>query len=126
MIQEPSSLKLLPDPLKEPYYQPPYTLVIEMTGVLVHPDWTASDCEFTGVFLCIIDTSDNSPCCSNQPLWLTVSLHHKLCYLPCRLFSVRLIITDNVVMLLPDQLSGTHCLMTYVIRNVLETFSDSR
>jgi len=28
--------------------------------------------------------------------------------------------------LLPDQLSGTHCLMTYVIRNVLETFSDSR
>jgi len=25
-----------------------------------------------------------------------------------------------------DQLSGTHCLMTYVIRNVLETFLDSR
>jgi len=24
------------------------------------------------------------------------------------------------------QLSGTHCLMTYVIRNVLETFSDGR
>jgi len=43
MIQEPSSLKLLPDPLKEPYYQPPYTLVLEMTGVLVHPDWTASE-----------------------------------------------------------------------------------
>jgi import inner membrane translocase subunit TIM50 len=42
MIQEPSSLKLLPDPLKEPYYQPPYTLVLEMTGVLVHPDWTLS------------------------------------------------------------------------------------
>ena len=28
--------------------------------------------------------------------------------------------------LLLDQLFGTHCLMTYVIRNVLETFSDSR
>jgi len=42
MIQEPSSLKLLPDMLREPYYQPPYTLVLEMTGVLVHPDWTAS------------------------------------------------------------------------------------
>jgi len=40
MIQEPSSLKLLPDPLKDPYYQPPYTLVLEMTGILVHPDWT--------------------------------------------------------------------------------------
>jgi len=40
MIQEPSSQKLLPDPLKEPWYQPPYTLVLEMTGVLVHPDWT--------------------------------------------------------------------------------------
>ncbi|ESO06649.1 hypothetical protein HELRODRAFT_64595 [Helobdella robusta] len=42
MIQDPSSEKLLPDPLKEPWYQPPYTLVIEMTGVLVHPDWTLS------------------------------------------------------------------------------------
>jgi len=28
--------------------------------------------------------------------------------------------------LLPDQLSGTHCLMTYVIRNVLQIFTDSR
>ena len=42
MIQDPSSEKLLPDPLKEPWYQPPYTLVLEMTDVLVHPDWTAS------------------------------------------------------------------------------------
>jgi hypothetical protein len=42
MIQDPSSEKLLPDPLKEPWYQPPYTLVLEMTGVLVHPDWTVS------------------------------------------------------------------------------------
>jgi hypothetical protein len=42
MIKDPSRDKLLPDPLKEPYYQPPYTLVLEMTGVLVHPDWTVS------------------------------------------------------------------------------------
>ena len=40
MIKDPSRDKLLPDPLKEPYYQPPYTLILEMTGVLVHPDWT--------------------------------------------------------------------------------------
>ncbi|XP_065338110.1 mitochondrial import inner membrane translocase subunit TIM50-C-like [Cloeon dipterum] len=40
MIQEPSRDKLLPDPVTEPYYQPPYTLVLEMTDVLVHPDWT--------------------------------------------------------------------------------------
>lgn len=39
-IKEPSREKLLPDPLKEPYYQPKYTLVVELTGVLVHPDWT--------------------------------------------------------------------------------------
>ena len=40
MIQEPSREKLLPDPLKAPYIQPPYTLVLEMKDVLVHPDWT--------------------------------------------------------------------------------------
>lgn len=40
MIQEPSREKLLPDPLKHPYIQPPYTLVLEMKDVLVHPDWT--------------------------------------------------------------------------------------
>ncbi|XP_041352373.1 mitochondrial import inner membrane translocase subunit TIM50-C-like [Gigantopelta aegis] len=39
-IQEPSRQKLLPDPLEYPYVQPRYTLVLEMTGVLVHPDWT--------------------------------------------------------------------------------------
>lgn len=39
-IQEPSRDKLLPDPLKYPYIQPPYTLVLEMRDVLVHPDWT--------------------------------------------------------------------------------------
>lgn len=40
MIKEPSRAKLLPDPLKPPYIQPPYTLVLEMKDVLVHPDWT--------------------------------------------------------------------------------------
>ncbi|KAL1505823.1 hypothetical protein ABEB36_005295 [Hypothenemus hampei] len=40
LIQEPSRDKLLPDPLKYPYYQPPYTLILEFTDVLAHPDWT--------------------------------------------------------------------------------------
>ncbi|XP_043265583.1 mitochondrial import inner membrane translocase subunit TIM50-C-like isoform X1 [Colletes gigas] len=40
MVQEPSRDKLLPDPLKYPYMQPPYTLVLELTDLLVHPDWT--------------------------------------------------------------------------------------
>ncbi|XP_077174616.1 mitochondrial import inner membrane translocase subunit TIM50 [Paroedura picta] len=40
MIIEPTSPKLLPDPLKEPYYQPPYTLVIELTDILLHPEWS--------------------------------------------------------------------------------------
>lgn len=40
IIQEPSREKLLPDALKPPYYQPKYTLVLEMKDVLVHPDWT--------------------------------------------------------------------------------------
>lgn len=39
-IQEPSRDKLLPDPVPYPYYQPPYTLVLEFTDVLAHPDWT--------------------------------------------------------------------------------------
>ncbi|KAF5295260.1 hypothetical protein FQA39_LY13125 [Lamprigera yunnana] len=39
-IKEPSREKLLPDELKPPYYQPPYTLVLELTDVLVHPEWT--------------------------------------------------------------------------------------
>lgn len=42
MLKDPSREKLLPDPLQYPYAQPPYTLVLEMTGVLVHPDWTVS------------------------------------------------------------------------------------
>lgn len=39
-IKEPSRDKLLPDPLPYPYYQPPYTLVLEFTDVMAHPDWT--------------------------------------------------------------------------------------
>ncbi|XP_017864463.1 PREDICTED: mitochondrial import inner membrane translocase subunit TIM50-B [Drosophila arizonae] len=39
-IQEPSSQKLLPDPLQAPYIQPPYTLVLEVKDLLIHPDWT--------------------------------------------------------------------------------------
>ncbi|KAK4313192.1 hypothetical protein Pmani_015454 [Petrolisthes manimaculis] len=40
MIQEPSREKLLPDPMQEPYIQPPYTLVLELRDILVHPEWT--------------------------------------------------------------------------------------
>ena len=40
--QRPSRDKLLPDPLTYPYIQPKYTLVIEMTDVLVHPEWTVN------------------------------------------------------------------------------------
>lgn len=39
---EPSSELLLPDPLPEPYIQPKYTLVLEMTDVLVHPEYTTT------------------------------------------------------------------------------------
>ena len=39
---EPAREKLLPEPLQYPYIQPPYTLVMEMKGVLVHPNWTVS------------------------------------------------------------------------------------
>jgi len=41
-IVEPSSEKLLPDPLPPPYYQPKYTLVLELNGVLIHPEWSYS------------------------------------------------------------------------------------
>lgn len=50
MIIEPTSPKLLPDPLREPYYQPPYTLVIELTDVLLHPEWSVS---VPRAFLCL-------------------------------------------------------------------------
>jgi len=39
-MKEPSTHKLLPEPIQPPYYQPPYTLVIEMSGILLHPEWT--------------------------------------------------------------------------------------
>jgi len=41
-IVEPSMEKLLPDPLPPPYYQPKYTLVLELNGVLIHPEWNYS------------------------------------------------------------------------------------
>uniref|UniRef100_F7HB91 Mitochondrial import inner membrane translocase subunit TIM50 n=1 Tax=Macaca mulatta TaxID=9544 RepID=F7HB91_MACMU len=42
MIIKPTGPCLLPDPLQEPYYQPPYTLVLELTGVLLHPEWSTT------------------------------------------------------------------------------------
>ncbi len=39
-LEEPFSDKLLPDPLTEPYYQPKYTVLLELTGLLVHSNWT--------------------------------------------------------------------------------------
>lgn len=39
-IKEPSRDLLLPEPMKPPYYQPPYTILIELNGLLTHPDWT--------------------------------------------------------------------------------------
>ncbi|XP_017784265.1 PREDICTED: mitochondrial import inner membrane translocase subunit TIM50-C-like [Nicrophorus vespilloides] len=40
LIKEPSRDKLLPDMIKHPYYAPKYTLVLEFTDVIVHPEWT--------------------------------------------------------------------------------------
>ncbi|XP_017050386.1 mitochondrial import inner membrane translocase subunit TIM50-A [Drosophila ficusphila] len=40
MMEEPQMVKLLPDVLPPPYIQPPYSLVLEIKDVLVHPDWT--------------------------------------------------------------------------------------
>ncbi|XP_056645939.1 mitochondrial import inner membrane translocase subunit TIM50-C-like [Diorhabda sublineata] len=40
LVQQPLRDKLLPDPLGPPYSQPKYTLVLELTDVLVHPEWT--------------------------------------------------------------------------------------
>ena len=39
-IEDPFSDKLLPDPLEPPYFQPKYTVVLEITGLLVKSDWT--------------------------------------------------------------------------------------
>ncbi|KAH8409979.1 hypothetical protein KR009_003433 [Drosophila setifemur] len=40
MLEEPLHVKLLPDVRPPPYIQPPYSLVVEIKDVLVHPDWT--------------------------------------------------------------------------------------
>lgn len=40
MLREPVPTRLLPNELQAPYLQPRYTLVLEMSDVLVHPDWT--------------------------------------------------------------------------------------
>merc|ERR1712018_240460 len=39
-IESPFSDKLLPDPLPEPFIQPKYTILLELTGLLVHSSWT--------------------------------------------------------------------------------------
>jgi len=39
-IEDPFSDKLLPDVLEPPYFQPKYTVVLEITGLLVKADWT--------------------------------------------------------------------------------------
>ena len=41
-LEEPFSDKLLPDPLAEPYHQPKYTVLLELTGLLVHSNWTVN------------------------------------------------------------------------------------
>lgn len=51
IIQEPSQDKLLPDPVQYPYIQPPYTLVIELNHLLVHPDWTVCSHLYLNFFL---------------------------------------------------------------------------
>ncbi|XP_075234117.1 mitochondrial import inner membrane translocase subunit TIM50-C-like [Lycorma delicatula] len=40
MMSQPVTDKLLPDPLSPPYYQPKYTLILELTDLLTHADWT--------------------------------------------------------------------------------------
>lgn len=39
-VENPFSDKLLPDPLPYPYHQPEYTICLELTGLLVHSDWS--------------------------------------------------------------------------------------
>lgn len=41
-IEEPFSDKLLPDPLAPPYIQPKYTICLEITGLLIHSNWTVT------------------------------------------------------------------------------------
>ena len=41
-VENPFSDKLLPDPLLPPFHQPEYTICLELTGLLVHSEWTVS------------------------------------------------------------------------------------
>lgn len=41
-MRAPSYDTLLPDPLPYPYYQPKYTLLLELNDLLIHPEWTYS------------------------------------------------------------------------------------
>lgn len=59
LIQEPSRKKLLPDPLQYPYMQPPYTLILELTDLLVHPEWTVSHFSNLHSFICVISLSSS-------------------------------------------------------------------
>ena len=49
-VENPFSDKLLPDPLPYPYHQPEYTICLELTGLLVHSDWSVSLSKFTSFF----------------------------------------------------------------------------
>ena len=49
-VENPFSDKLLPDPLPYPYHQPEYTICLELTGLLVHSDWSVSLSHFTNFF----------------------------------------------------------------------------
>lgn len=40
MFTIPATNKLLPDPLPDYYDKPKFTLVFEMTDLLVHPEWS--------------------------------------------------------------------------------------
>ena len=42
MVADPIRQNLLPDPVKYPFYQPKYTVVLELKNVLVHPEWDVS------------------------------------------------------------------------------------
>lgn len=43
MFTIPATSKLLPDPLPDYYDKPQYTLVFEMTDLLVHPEWSVRE-----------------------------------------------------------------------------------
>lgn len=40
LLHAPSTESILPEPLPFPYVQPKYTLVLELTDVLIHPEWS--------------------------------------------------------------------------------------